>query len=259
MKLSGYTLHYIAHLNLLSDYNTKSFLMHKNRTKFMVSRGSRLENLTIENAKAEHGAQIHEIIKRAFGVPEDDPCDECIGAEAVAEQVKRFPEGQFVALYQTTSSDILVVGYASTMRTNRPPNNKPKSWMDAIGTLGIANHVPDGDWLYGVEMAVRPKYHRQGIGTQLYDARFELVQRLNLKGWYACGMLMGYHRYADQMSVQEYGEKVIKRELHDPTVTMQMNRGFTPLEVVEDYLDEPLAGGGAVLIIWENPEYNESE
>lgn len=259
MKLSSYTLHYIAQYILLCDYNTKTSLMHKNRIKFMVSRGSRLGNLTIVNAKAEYGAQIHDVVRRAFGVPEDEPCDECIGAKAVAEQVMRFPEGQFVALHQPEDDEVLVVGYASTMRTNKPPTNKPLAWMDAIGSMGIVNHVPDGEWLYGVEMAVRPKYHRQGIGTQLYDARFELVQNLNLKGWYACGMLMGYHRYADQMSVREYGEKVMGRELYDPTVTMQMNRGFKPRQVVEDYLDEPDAGGGAILIVWENPEYKEDE
>lgn len=221
----------------------------------MVSRGSRLANLTIAHAKAEHGTQIHEVVKRAFGVPEDEPCDECIGAAAVAEQIQRFPEGQFVALHQPEEGEALVVGYASTMRTDRPPTAEPLSWMDAIGSLGIANHVPAGEWLYGVEMAVRPKYHRQGIGTRLYEVRFELVQRLNLRGWYACGMLMGYHRVAEQMSIQEYGEKVIQRELYDPTVTMQMNRGFKPYRIVENYLDEPDAGGGAILIVWENPEY----
>jgi len=223
----------------------------------MVSRGSRLENLTITQAKVEHGDQIHEVIRRAFGVPEDEPCDECIGAADIAEHVARFPEGQFVALHKPQDEPELVVGYASTMRTHRPPTEIPQSWMDAIGTTGITNHSPDGDWLYGVEMAVRPRYHRQGIGTRLYEARFDLAKRLNLKGWYACGMLMGYHRYAEQMTVREYGEKVMRREMYDPTVTMQMNRGFEPLEVVEDYLDEPDAGGGAILIVWNNPEYRE--
>lgn len=128
--------------------------------------------------------------------------------------------------------------------------------MQAIGSKGIANHEPDGPWLYGVEMAVHPDFRRRGLGTALYKARFALVKRLNLMGWYACGMLMGYHRYQDRMSIQEYSEKVIRREIIDPTVTMQMNRGFEPGGVVLNYLEsEPAAANTGVQIVWKNPEY----
>ena len=94
-----------------------------------------------------------------------------------------------------------------------------------------------------------------GIGTGLYEARFDLARQLNLRGWYAVGMLMGYSRHADEMDVVEYGEKVIAGEIKDPTVTMQMNRGFVPKRVVTDYADEPAAGDAGVLIVWQNPEY----
>ena len=100
-------------------------------------------------------------------------------------------------------------------------------------------------------------YHRNGIGTQLYKARFELVKRLNLRGWYAVGMLMGYENYADQMDVITYGNKVIADEIQDPTVTMQINRGFQAKYVVTDYIDEPTAGDAGVLIVWDNPDYKE--
>ena len=69
---------------------------------------------------------------------------------------------------------------------------------------------------------------------------------------------MGYYRYRDQMTPREYGEKVIGRELIDPTVTMQMNRGFRGVQVIENYLEEPSAGNAAVLIVWDNPDYQES-
>jgi hypothetical protein len=70
-------------------------------------------------------------------------------------------------------------------------------------------------------------------------------------------MLMGYHRYCRQMSVAEYARQVIKGDLYDPTVSMQMNRGFRPICLVEHYNDEPLAGDAGVLIVWENPGYSE--
>ena len=129
--------------------------------------------------------------------------------------------------------------------------------MEAIGDLKIANHEADGDWLYGVEMAVRPTYRRHGIGAGLYKARFPMVRQLNLRGWYAVGMLMGYKDHAEDMDVVEYGERVMARELRDPTVTMQMNRGFLAKGVVTDYCEEADAADAGILIVWENPEYED--
>ena len=211
--------------------------------------------ITIRNTLPTQADAVYETIKAAYGVPPDEFCDDCISPEAALEQIQRFPEGQFVAILSKPDGSKQVVGAACTMRINRPPTESPRAWTTEIGTMGIANHVSDGEWLYGVEMGVRHEYQGQGVGTALYKARFDLVKRLNLKGWYSGGQLGGYVRYADQMTPLEYGNKVIARELVDPTVTMQMNRGFEAWQVIEDYMDEPEAGNAAVLIVWYNPDY----
>lgn len=213
-------------------------------------------SITIQNTRFEQAQQVVDTVLDAYGVRPGEKCIHCLDLQSVLEQLERFPEGQFAAIHHGPEGD-LVVGIAATMRVTGPPQYPPKKWMEKLGTMGILNHDPNGEWLYGVEMAVRPAYRRMGIGTALYQARFDFVRRLNLRGWYAGGMLMGYHRYMDQMSVQEYGEKVMRRELVDPTVTMQMNRGFKPHGLIPDYLDEGVAGNTAVLIIWENPDYRE--
>lgn len=223
----------------------------------MESQKISLDRLTISNTVPQYARGVCRTVRRAFQVDLDEDCDDCMKPRHIVQQIERFPEGQFVAVYTDDNRTEVVVGMAATMRTTRPPTEKALSWMDAIGDLGIRNHEPEGDWLYGVEMAVRPMYHRNGIGTRLYNARFELVKRLNLRGWYAVGMLMGYENYADQMDVETYGKKVIAGDLEDPTVTMQMNRGFRADYVVTDYLDEPPAGDAGVLIIWDNPDYKE--
>jgi GNAT superfamily N-acetyltransferase len=173
-----------------------------------------------------------------------------MGQKAVLQQIERFPEGQFVALHEGR-----VVGMAATMRTSRSPYQPSLEWMAQIGDMGIRNHEPNGDWLYGVEFTVHPEYQRRGVGRSLYRARFNLVRELNLKGFHMVGMLMGYYRYRDTMSIPDYAHQVMNKELRDPTVSMQMHRGFTPIRVVENYLDEPQASGAGVHMVWYNPDY----
>ncbi|MCY4069905.1 MAG: GNAT family N-acetyltransferase [Chloroflexi bacterium] len=217
----------------------------------MASKPDSLSNLQIHNTSPKHAVGVSETVREAFGVGLGEACGDCMTPAHVRAQIWRFPAGQFSA----TVGGGKVVGMAATMRTSRPPSEKALGWISAIGDLEISAHEPAGRWLYGVEMAVRPLYQGRGIGTKLYHARFQLARRLNLCGWYAVGMLMGYARYAGEMDVVTYGEKVMARELSDPTVTMQMNRGFRVDYVVTDYLDEPAAGDAGVLIVWENPDY----
>ena len=214
-----------------------------------------LDRLTIINTHPKYAEGVCRTVRRAFQVDLDEDCEDCMSPRHIEQQIAQFPEGQFVAVYEESDGTEIVVGMAATMRTSRQPTDKALDWMSQIGDLGIRNHEPNGEWLYGVEMAVRPMYHRNGIGTKLYKARFQLVKDLKLRGWYAVGMLMGYENYADEMDVETYGNKVIAGEIIDPTVSMQMNRGFRADYVVTDYLDEPPAGDAGVLIIWNNPDY----
>jgi GNAT superfamily N-acetyltransferase len=215
-----------------------------------------MENIEIINTQPRHGSAIYDVIRLAYGGTLDEGCETCLDEDAVREQIAKFPEGQFVAVTKVDGEEF-VVGMAATMRTNVPPTAPPKTWFDAIGSLKIANHNPNGEWLYGVEASVRLDYQGRGIGVALYDARFDLVKRLNLRGWYAGGMLAGYYRYCDQMSVETYAQKVMNREIVDPTVTMQMNRGFEAWGLIEDYLVEAEGESNAMLIVWKNPDFKE--
>ena len=210
------------------------------------------DNITIQNTRIAHADGINLTIRLAFKVPLDEDCDDCMGLRAIRNQLKRFPDGQFVAVINDDGVE-RVIASATTMRTNIPPH--AGKWLDTIGNISIKNHDPKGEWLYGVEMAVRPSFRRQGIGTALYQARFDLVKRLNLKGWYAGGMLMGYDKHRGKMSVEDYGNQVLAGTLVDPTVTMQQRRGFELRALILDYMEEEIAGDAAILIVWENPDY----
>lgn len=195
-----------------------------------------------------HARGACDVIQRANGYP---PSEErrCRHARLVAEQLERFAEGQFVAVTREGGEE-RVVGTACTMRTDRPPTAPPLSWREVIGDYGLPHHDDDGAWLYGVEIAVDPAFQRRGIASALYTARLALVDELDLDGWYAGGMLMGYHRYASILGPRAYAERVIAGELEDPTVSMQLRRGLRPSGIIEDYYPEPKAGGCAVLLTW---------
>jgi len=201
--------------------------------------------------EARHGPGSFDVIHLANGYPLDDECRR-LHARRIEEQLERFPEGQFVAVVRRGGSEI-VVGTATTMRTRRPPDAPPLSWNEVIGDYGLPKHDPDGEWLYGVEIAVHPDFQRRGIASALYRARLALVPELGLEGWYAGGMLMGYHRYADVLTPRAYAERVIAGELVDPTVSMQLHRGLQPRGIIEDYYPEPKAGNCAVLLVWRPP------
>ncbi|SRR5690554_373801 len=213
-------------------------------------RGTESLDFAVVNTELRHAQGVYDVLRLANGYPTDRYCH-CINPEAVVEQLERFPEGQFVAIVYEDGQE-KVVGMATTMRTRRSPDERPLPWYDMIGSFGLRNHDPDGEWLYGVEIAVDPDYQKQGVASALYKARLSLVGKFDLRGWYAGGMLMGYHRYRDQMSPREYGEHVLAGRLTDPTVSMQLHRGLEGRALIEGYYPEWVAGDCAVLLVHES-------
>ena len=212
-----------------------------------------LPGIVVMNTKDWNADSAAATLRAAYGLGHHEECADCFIYADILKHIERFPEGQFAAIRISGPAAGNTVGMAATLRTSRPPTAPILPWREAIGSLQLSAHEPDSDWLYGVEMAVHPMYQRKGVGTALYDARKRLVGLLNLRGWYMVGMLLGYHNHADEMDVVEYGNSVIAREIKDPTVTMQMNRGFRPERVITDYVDESAAGDAGILLVWENP------
>lgn len=215
-------------------------------------RGKETLDFVVINAELRHGEGIYDVVRSAGGDPTDQYCH-CINPEAVAEQLERFPEGQFVAITYEDGRE-KVIGMATTMRTRRSPYERPLPWYDQIGSFGLRNHDPEGEWLYGAEIAVDPAYQRRGVASALYRVRLALVEELDLEGWYAGGMLIGYDGYRDELTPREYGEKVIRGDLTDPTVTMQLHSGLKGVAVIEGYYPDWEAGDAAVLLLYEAKE-----
>lgn len=172
-------------------------------------------------------------------------------AEQLASHLAVFPEGQFVAVEIESGH---VVGMAASLIIVWEDYDIQGSWRDFTDRGMFTNHDPKGRTLYGAEIMVSPSHQGIGIGSLLYRVRRELVERLGLSRIRAGARLRGYHRYAAEMSAEDYVRRVAMGEIWDPTLSFQIKRGFRVIGVVPDYLHrDPESLGFAALIEWLNP------
>jgi GNAT superfamily N-acetyltransferase len=177
--------------------------------------------------------------------------NEIITAAHYAAQIERFPEGQWAVL----APEGRVVACATDFRTRIDLNHIEHRYIDAVGHNWLTTHDPRGDWLYGADIGVLPEYRRRCLARLLYEARHDLVRRLNLRGHVAGGMLKGYGEHRHWMPVEEYVARVVAGELFDPTLSVQLRCGFRVHGIIQDYVTDPSGDNKAALIIWRNREY----
>jgi ribosomal protein S18 acetylase RimI-like enzyme len=171
--------------------------------------------------------------------------------EELKSHLRIFPEGQFVAV----EPDGTVVGSASTLIVLLNPDYAEHTWKKITSNGMFTNHNSTGDSLYGADISTHPKHRHEGIGGMLYDARKELVAKLNLRRMIAGGRLFNYSEYADKMSAFEYAQKVIKGELRDPVLSFELANGFNFIKILPNYLDDVRSLNYASFIEWLNPRH----
>ncbi|MEM7040369.1 MAG: GNAT family N-acetyltransferase, partial [Bacteroidota bacterium] len=170
---------------------------------------------------------------------------------AITGQINHFPHGQFVIVI-----DDKVVGYCATFRISEELALKSHNWTEITGNGYASRHDPDGDWLYGMEVAVDPDYRGYRLGQRLYNERKRLCQNLGLKGIVFGGRLPTLtHRLKKFGSVEEYVEQVIQKKQRDPVLSFQLHNGFEVIGIIPHYLDADVQSlGYAVHLMWRNPK-----
>ncbi len=174
--------------------------------------------------------------------------DELITAEQYRAHLDVFPEGQFAVVDPAGRP----VASATSCRCNQDLLNTHHTYMQAAGNNWLSNHVPDGPWLYGVDIGVHPDHRGKSLSKLLYDARKLLVYRLGLRGILIGGMLKGYGPYRAAMSPAEYAAKVANGTYFDPTLSVQLRRGFQIHGILPHYIHDPTIDGAAALLVWAN-------
>lgn len=205
----------------------------------------RIVNSTVEMAEA-----LAAIQQACFPELSDD---ELIRAEHYRSHIGIFPEGQFAVL----NSDGMPVASSTDLICKIDFDHYQHRYMDACGNNWLTTHDPAGDWLYGVDIGVHPDYRGQGLSRRLYDARRNLIRRLNLKGHVAGGLPVGYGAVKNRMTIEEYVGRVKAGEIFDPTISIQLRRGFSIAGILHDYLEDTSCDSKGVLLVWRNPGYEQ--
>jgi GNAT superfamily N-acetyltransferase len=176
---------------------------------------------------------------------------ELITAAQYRAHIERFPDGQFVLL----NSQDQVVGGSTSCRCQIDLAHYHHTYMEAAGQNWLDNHNPHGDWLYGIDLGVHPQHRSRGLSKLIYDARKDLARRLGLRGILIGGMLKGFASYRDKLSATEYLAQVESGALFDPTVSVQLRRGFAVHGLLPHYIHDPTIDGAAALLIWRSDSF----
>ena len=168
-------------------------------------------------------------------------------------QISRFPEGQMCI-----EDNGKVVAAAISLIVNYSRWGHHHRYWDIVGNGYLTTHDPKGDVLYGVDIFVHPDYRDLRLGRRLYDARKELCERMNLRGFVVGGRIPGYHKHKNELTPQQYVARVKTRELVDPILTFQLANDFQVRKIIRDYMpDDRDSDGYATLLEWVNIYYEE--
>lgn len=176
---------------------------------------------------------------------------ELMRAEHYRAHVAVFPDGQHAVLERPGGR---VVACSTDFRTRVDFAHYQHRYIDAVGGNWLTTHQPEGEWLYGADIGVHPEYRGRGLSTLLYAARQALVRRLGLRGHVAAGMPKGFGAHAGRMPIEAYVAAVVKGEVSDPVLTVQLRRGYHAYGIIPGYVDDPSSAGYAVFIVWRNPD-----
>ncbi|WP_374702703.1 GNAT family N-acetyltransferase [Bacillus sp. V5-8f] len=146
-----------------------------------------------------------------------------------------------------------VAGSLTGLCVNFDPAHPVHTWEEITDSGYIRNHDPNGNTLYIVDISVRPKYRKFGLGKLMMQSMYHVVIEKKLDRLLGGGRMPGYHKLAGELSADQYLQKVVCGELKDPVISFLLKCGRIPVTIVENYLDDEESHGYSVLMEWKNP------
>jgi len=202
--------------------------------------------LTIRPYTTADTAALRAIQAACF--PPPFPSDQWWSAAQIEEHVRIFPAGALAA-----ECDGKLVGSATALIVGAAALAGEHTWAGISANGWLTTHDPDGDTLYGVDIAVIPAARGRGVARALYRARFALVRRLGLKRFLAASRISGYalqREKSPRLSPEAYAAAVISGRLTDPVITPQLRAGLIPGALLHDYIPDEESANCALLMEW---------
>ena len=167
----------------------------------------------------------------------------------IEEHIETFPEGQI-----GVELDGTLVASSSSLIVNSDDFSDQHTFKQVVPMGFLSNHDAEGDALYGVDICVHPDQRGLRLARRIYEARQQLVRKLNLRKFMIAGRLPRYSQ--SELEVREYVAAVVRKEEQDPVLTTQLANGFVIRNVLENYLPSDRESQGyAVLMEWANATY----
>lgn len=168
--------------------------------------------------------------------------------EQLQNHVTLFPEG---ALCIEVNGE--VAGSMTGLLVDFDPHHAEHTWEEITDNGYIRNHNPNGNTLYVVDIGVRPKYRKLGLGKWLMFSMYDIVVHHRLERLLGGGRMPGYQQHAKELTPEEYLKAVVKGDVKDPVITFLLRCGRTPVQVVANYLEDEESDNYGTLMEWKNP------
>lgn len=200
----------------------------------------------IRNYQVSDIPELIRIQQESF--PPPFPADLWWNEEQLRNHITYFPEGALCI-----EVDGVLAGSMTGCIVQFDPAHPNHTWEEITDNGYIRTHNPDGNTLYVVDISVRPKYRKLGLGKWLMLSMYDVVIQKGLERLVGGGRMPGYYKVAKEMSAEQYLEKVMKGEMKDPVITFMLRCGRTPLTIVPNYLEDEESCNYGVLMEWKNP------
>ncbi|MEW8986625.1 MAG: GNAT family N-acetyltransferase [Bacillus sp. (in: firmicutes)] len=216
------------------------------RKELYAFEGDKPIPVVIRNYQIEDFPRLIQIQQECF--PPPFPSELWWNEMQLKNHVTLFPEGALCV-----EVDGKLAGSMTSLLVDFDPNHPDHSWEVITDNGYIRNHKQSGNTLYVVDISVRPKYRKLGLGKWLMFSMYDVVVHKGLTRLLGGGRMPGYHKVAKELSPEQYLDAVVSGTMKDPVITFLLRCGRTPVKVVPNYLDDEESRNNGVLLEWKNP------
>lgn len=216
------------------------------RSEFYVFEKDRPVSICIRNYTEKDFDELIQIQSECF--PPPFPSELWWNKDQLHNHVSLFPDG---ALCVEVNGEL--AGSLTGLCVEFQPDDPSHTWEEITDRGYIRNHNPNGNTLYIVDISVRPKHRKLGLGKLMMQSMYHVVIQKGLDRLLGGGRMPGYHKCASDMTADQYLEAVMKGDLKDPVITFLLRCNRVPLTIINNYLDDEESCHNAVLMEWRNP------